>query len=84
MQQILKRLTTVLSPEGRVHILELVLPARLSAARMMAKLDRGRYARSIERWLELFGAAFEPVIAEPYTFARGFWAMIYFQGRGRQ
>ncbi len=84
VQQILKRLTAVLSPDGRVHILELVLPPRLSPARVMAKLDRGRYARSIERWLELFGAAFEPVITEPYTFAKGFWAMIYFQGRGRQ
>jgi SAM-dependent methyltransferase len=84
VQQILGRLTAVLAPDGRVHILELVLPERLSLARMMARLDRGRFARSVERWRELFGRAFEPVVAEPFTFGGGLWAMIYFQGRVRR
>ena len=42
----------VLAPEGRVHILELVLPERKSLAWMMARLDRGRYrqaARALAR-----------------------------------
>ena len=84
VRAILSRLATVLAPDGRVHILELVLPPRVSLARMMAKLDRGRYARPIERWCDLFAAAFEPVITEPYTFGGGLWAMVYFQGRVRQ
>jgi SAM-dependent methyltransferase len=84
VRAILSRLATVLAPDGRVHILELVLPPRVSLARMMAKLDRGRYARPIESWCDLFGAAFEPVITEPYTFGAGLWAMVYFQGRLRQ
>ena len=84
VRRILSRLTTLLAPEGRVHILELVLPPHLSLARLMARLDRGRYARPIESWRELFGAAFAPVISEPYTFGGGLWAMIYFQGRGRR
>ncbi len=33
---------------GRVHILELVLPPHCRSARLMARLDRGRYARPIE------------------------------------
>ena len=84
VRRILSRLAKLLAPEGSVHILELVLPRRVSLARLMARLDRGRYARPIERWRELFGAAFEPVISEPYTFGGGLWAMIYFQGRVRR
>ena len=37
---------TLLEPQGRVHILELVRPERLSLPSMMASLDRGRYART--------------------------------------
>jgi SAM-dependent methyltransferase len=81
---ILSRLATLLAPDGRVHILELVHPPQMSLARMMAKLDRGRYARPVEKWGDLFRAAFEPVITEPYTFGGGLWAMVYFQGRVRQ
>ena len=33
-----------------------------SLAWMMARLDRGEYARPIERWRTLFGAAFEPMV----------------------
>jgi SAM-dependent methyltransferase len=84
VRAILSRLTGVLATDGRVHILELVLPPHASLARMMARLDRGRYARPIESWCDLFGAVFEPVIAEPFTFGGGLWAMVYFQGRARQ
>jgi SAM-dependent methyltransferase len=84
VRTILGRLTRALAPDGRVHILELVLPPRMSPARIMARLDRGRYARPIESWRGLFGEAFEPVITEPYTFGGGLWAMIYFQGRVRR
>jgi len=84
VRRILTRVATALAPDGRVHILELVLPPRLSPARVMARLDRGRYARPLEQWMNLFGEAFEPVVAEPYTFGGGLWAMIYFQGRVRR
>jgi 2-polyprenyl-3-methyl-5-hydroxy-6-metoxy-1,4-benzoquinol methylase len=84
VRRILDRLVARLAPEGRVHVLELVLPPRLSLARVMAKLDRGRFARSIESWTGLFNAAFEPLVTEPYTFGGGLWAMIYLQGRVRR
>ena len=84
VRRILSRLTPLLAPDGRVHVLELVLPPRMSRARVMAKLDRGRFARSIESWTGLFSAVFEPVVTEPYTFGGGLWAMIYLQGRVRR
>ena len=79
--RILGQLTSRLAPGGRVHILELVLPERKSPAWMMARLDRGKFARSLLRWRELFVAAFEPVVVEPYMYGGGLWSMIYFQGR---
>lgn len=83
VEQILAQLKTLLDRQGKVHILELVLPERRSLAWMMAKLDRGKYARSLSSWRELFGAYFEPLVVEPYGVGGGLWAMIYFQGRGR-
>ncbi len=83
VDRILEQLTGVLTANGRVHILELVLPERKSAAWMMARLDRGRYARPFARWRAMFSAAFEPVVVEPYFFGARLWSMIYFQGRGK-
>ena len=83
VERILAQIPPVLSAEGRVHILELVLPERLSMARVMAQLDRGRFARPIADWRRLFSAAFEPVVEEPYLFGGGLWSMVYFQGRVR-
>jgi SAM-dependent methyltransferase len=38
---------------ARVLVLELVLPARPSVARMLARMDRGRFARSLDAWRNL-------------------------------
>ena len=81
VERILAQLTLLLAPEGTIHILDLVLPDRRSLARMMARLDRGKHARPIDRWRALFGAAFEPIVFEPYFFGGKLWSMVYFQGR---
>src|SRR5262249_10927527 len=81
--RIMKQLHGLLDTDGRVHVLELVLPERRSLARMMANLDRGRYAPGLTAWRDLFGLHFEPVVFEPYVYARGLWAMVYFQGKTR-
>jgi SAM-dependent methyltransferase len=81
--RILLQLHNRLGPGGSVHILELVLPERRSLARMMARLDRGRYARPLAAWRDLFDAHFEPVSVEPYEYAGSLWAMVYYQGRAR-
>ena len=83
VDRLLGRLATLLQPGGRVHILELVRPSQVSLPSMMARLDRGRYARGIQAWTEHFERHFHPVIVEPYTFGLGLWAMVYFQGIAR-
>jgi SAM-dependent methyltransferase len=83
VRRILRQLHSLLAADGRVHILELVLPERRSLATIMAKLDRGRYARPLAAWRELLDAHFESLYVEPYEFAGGLWAMVYFQGKAR-
>jgi SAM-dependent methyltransferase len=81
--RILQQLQRLLEPDGRVHLLELVMPERRSIPRLMAMLDRGRFARSLGTWRHLFEAHFEPLSIEPYTFGGGLWSMVYLQGRSR-
>jgi SAM-dependent methyltransferase len=83
VHRVLSQTTKLLDDDGRIHVLELVLPARLSMSRLMARLDRGRYARPLEGWRTILTAHYEPVVVEPYSFGYGLWAMVYFQGRAR-
>jgi SAM-dependent methyltransferase len=80
---LLASLATMLAPGGAVHVLELVRPDRLSLPSAMAALDRGRYARTLDRWRGLLDRYFDAVAFEPYTFGWGLWSMVYFQGAPR-
>ena len=79
----LYELQHLLEADGRVHLLELVMPEQRSLAKLMALLDRGRFARPLIAWRHLFERHFEPVSIEPYTFGGGLWSMVYFQGKTR-
>src|SRR5262249_53727142 len=81
--RVLHQLQRLLDPNGTVHILELVLPERRSLARVMARVDRGRFPRPLAAWRELFDRYFEPLSVEPYAYAGGLWAMVYFRGKTR-
>ena len=81
VERILAQVATLLAPDGTIHILDLVLPHRKTPAWAMARLDRGRYPRHVERWHTLFSAAFETIVFEPYFYGGGLWSMVYFQGR---
>lgn len=86
-RHILSQAATLLSEEGSVHILDLVLPPRPGLARAIARRDRGRFPRPIEQWRELFSESFETVIFEPYTLnvlGIGWLEMVYFQGRKKR
>ena len=83
---ILGHLRTLLTEDGHIHMLELVLPEKPSVARLLARWDRGNFARPLEEWQQLFGELFEPVIFEPYRLAAmgtTLWNMVYFKGRSR-
>jgi SAM-dependent methyltransferase len=82
VNRLLKQLPSLLDPGGRIHILELVLPAQVCLQRIMARLDRGRFARPLNEWKVLFSVHFEPITVETYDVA-GMWAMVYFQGKNR-
>ncbi len=83
VEKVLRGTAQLLEPEGRVHILELVLPKTNNLARLMARLDRGRHARSIESWKVIFERHFEPVLVEEFVLGGWLWAMVYFQGGSR-
>jgi SAM-dependent methyltransferase len=86
-QRILAHLATLLTDDGHVHILDLVLPGSASISRFLARADRGEYPRPLEEWRDLFAFAFEPVVFEPYPLGAAgmtLWNMIYFKGRARR
>lgn len=83
VRQVLDSLAALLTKDGMIHILELVLPSRMGAARILASLDRGRFARPLANWRALFNGPFAPQIFEPYSVASlglRLWEMVYFRG----
>lgn len=87
VERILAQLADLVSEDGHVHILELVLPDHSSIARLLARWDRGDFPRPLAEWRRLFSARFEPVVFEPYALtALGapLWRMVYFKGRARR
>ncbi len=50
----LSSLPPLVTADGMVHILDLVLPDALSPAALLAKLDCGRYPRRVDDWREHF------------------------------
>jgi trans-aconitate methyltransferase len=86
-RRILTHLSTLLSDDGHVHVFDLVLPEGPSISRFLARADRGEFPRPLEEWRELFTAAFEPVVFEPYPLGAvgmTLWNMVYFKGRARR
>jgi SAM-dependent methyltransferase len=83
---ILSNLNTLLTEDGHAHILDLVLPERVSVARFLAHSDRGGFPRPLEKWRQVFSEFFELVCFEPYdlgAFGIPLWKMVYFKGRPR-
>jgi SAM-dependent methyltransferase len=84
--RLLEHLSQLLTDDGRVHILELVLPAGPSPARFLARHDRGKFARPLDRWSTLLESVLEPVLTEPYRVGVPgvtLWNMVYFMGKTR-
>lgn len=84
---ILAHLHTLLTEDGYVHILELVMPEDPSIARLLARWDRGKFARPQKEWEEIFSRIFDPVVFHPfYLTGLGIplWNLIYFKGRSKK
>jgi SAM-dependent methyltransferase len=85
-KRILSHLSTLLTDDGHVHIIELVMPKQGFLPRRLSLLDRGKYVRPLQEWKEIFSEAFEPVVFEPFWLTRmgiNFWQMVYFKGKAR-
>lgn len=83
VRNLLGRMARLTAPGGKVHVLDLVLPAQRSAGRMLARLDRGRFARPVEQWRRLFTEHLDEEHFQPYTFGLPMlplWNMVYFVG----
>ena len=86
-ERILAHLATLLTDDGHIHVLDLVLPPRPTISRFLARADRGDFPRPLEEWRDLFTRVFEPVVFEPYSLGVAgmtLWSMIYFKGRARR
>jgi SAM-dependent methyltransferase len=85
--KILSRLKDLLTEDGHIHVLDLVMPESCGVARLLASCDRGDFARPLEKWRSLFSVNFEPVIIEPYrltAFGITLWNMVYFKGKAKR
>jgi SAM-dependent methyltransferase len=87
VEKLLAHLATLLTDDGYVHIIDLVLPDRLSVARFLARADRGEYARPLAQWRTIFNESFDSAIFEPFTLRRlgvDLWQLVYFKGRAKR
>jgi SAM-dependent methyltransferase len=87
VRRLLSQLARLLTEDGHVHILDLVLPPRRGVARLLATLDRGDHPRPLSDWEALFRGSFQPVAVEPYqlqAFGVVLWNMVYLKGHMRR
>jgi SAM-dependent methyltransferase len=83
VRNLLARMARLTASGGKVHVLDLVLPPRASAGRVLARLDRGRFARPLDRWRTLFNEHLREERFQPYAFGLPLvplWDMVYFIG----
>ena len=83
-KRILAHLSTLLTEDGHVHIIEPAMPQRERVARQIALWDRGKFVRPLDEWKDIFSDAFEPIIFEPFWLTRmgvKLWNLIYFKGK---
>ena len=86
-KRLLAHLSSLLTEDGHVHIVELVLPSRTSIPRCLALADRGKFPRPQEEWRQIFSDVFKPVVFEPFCVTAGgveLWKFVYFKGKARR
>ncbi len=85
-RSILSNLSRLLTEDGYVHIVELILPESTSVPRFLARSDRGNFPRPVETWRRMFSEFFETMEFEPFDVAAlgiCLWKMLYFKGKAR-
>jgi SAM-dependent methyltransferase len=80
VNKVLSRSAGWLTPDGHIHIVEVVLPGDRSIAQLLANWDRGKYPRSLENWMKIFERHLDVALLEPYSvrlFGTTLWSMVY-------
>jgi SAM-dependent methyltransferase len=87
VHRILSHVSTLLTEDGHIHILDIMLPRQPSIARSLARMDRGKFPRPVEEWLAMVEQTYRPVAVERYNleaFGAALWNMVYFKGRPKK
>jgi SAM-dependent methyltransferase len=88
IRKLLSHLSSLVSQDGHVHILDLVLPDRQrSLSHMLARMDRGQFPRSVSNLRGLVDEVLEVVDFEAFPLTAGFltlWSFVYFKARTRR
>jgi len=86
-RSILSHLSTLLTDDGHVHILDLVLARETSVARWLTLHDRGDFPRPLDELLEIVNQALQPVLVQPYNlrfYRLKLWNMVYLKCRTKE
>lgn len=86
VDRILGHLSTLISDDGHLFVLDLILPRNWSPARVLAELDRGDHPRPLDHWKGLLSRHFEFERFEPYPLKVGpvtLWNMFVAKGSPR-
>ena len=67
VHRLLGQLSRLLTKDGHIQIVDLVLPQHLSISRALALADRGDFPRPLEEWRGIFEQHFRPVVFEPFA-----------------
>lgn len=84
---ILSHLSTLLTDDGHVHILDLVLARETSIARWLTLHDRGDFPRPLDELLEIVNQTLQPVLVQPYNlriYRLKLWNMVYLKCRTKE
>src|SRR5207247_6001594 len=86
VRRTLERAHQLLTDDGHLHVLDLILPAGRGVARALARADRGDYPRPLSAWRDLLSDAFEPLVVAPFDLIAArvtLWMMFHFKGKKR-
>jgi SAM-dependent methyltransferase len=84
--RVLARASELLTPDGHLHSVELVLPDTDGLPHWLAQRDRGKFPRSLSEWRDIFAAHLQTVVFQPFTIRHlGLHVMqlVYFKGRAK-
>jgi SAM-dependent methyltransferase len=76
----------LLTQDGHIHVVDLVLPSRWGAPRALALLDRGDHPRAHGHVKALFERFFDVAAEERFALTlagQPLWEMVYLKGRAR-